>query len=174
MLLVLFLITPSTCSSFVKARFRAMSVVGANRRYPLGVWIALIALLLLFLAWGMQAFSLMNWEKAVELGLQNERFDGDEAKQAWALESWGVAMADMIWPLPICVAAFIGIIRKKFYGYSAGLMGFAIGVYFPLFYAFQRWNMFRSTAIVTLILWTIPSLLGIIGLWLNRKVFTQS
>jgi hypothetical protein len=39
--------------------------------YPLGIWIALVAIVLTFLAWLMQAYSLINWEGAVSLGLQN-------------------------------------------------------------------------------------------------------
>jgi len=45
--------------------------------YPLGVLIALVVLTALFLGWGMQAYSLLNWNRAVDLGLQNERFTGD-------------------------------------------------------------------------------------------------
>ncbi len=45
--------------------------------YPLGVLIALVVLAALFLGWGMQAYSLLNWNRAVDLGLQNERFTGD-------------------------------------------------------------------------------------------------
>jgi len=139
--------------------------------FPVGVWIALLALLLLFLAWGMQAFSLMSWDRAVDLGFQNERFTGDDAEWAWALESWGVAVSDMIWALPIWIIALVGILRKRFYGFAAGLMEFAIGVYFPLFFAFHRWNMYRGTVIIALILWVPMSLLGIVGLWMNRSVF---
>jgi len=42
-------------------------------RFPLGVWIALAALLSLIMAWGMQAYSLLDWDGAVDLGIQNER-----------------------------------------------------------------------------------------------------
>ena len=31
-------------------------------RYPIGIWVALIALLLTFLAWMMQLYSLLNWD----------------------------------------------------------------------------------------------------------------
>jgi len=65
-------------------------------RFPFGVWIAIVALLALFLGWGMQAYSLLNWDGAVDLGLQNERFTCDAAERAWAQESWGVAMAGML------------------------------------------------------------------------------
>jgi len=142
-------------------------------RFPLGVWIAVVAILALFLAWGMQAYSLFNWDHAVDLGLQNERFSGGPAERAWAKESWGLAVADLIWPLPIGVVALIGIFRKRLYGLIAGCMELAIGVYFPLFFAIQRWSTFRTTAIAAVILWLVPSLLGLLGLWANRDYFKK-
>jgi hypothetical protein len=142
-------------------------------RFPLGVWIALAAILLVFLGWCMQAYSLLNWDRAVDLGLQNERFSGGPAERAWAKESWGVAMADMIWPLPIGIVALVGIFRKRLYGFVAAFMELAIGVYFPLFFAFQRWSTFRGTAITAVLLWGVPSLLGIVGLWANRDYFRK-
>ena len=140
-------------------------------RFPLGVWIAIIALLLLFLAWGMQAYSLLNWDSAVDLGLQNDRLTGDAVERARAQTDWGVAAADMLWPLPIAIIALVGILRKRFYGFVAGLVEFSVGVYFPLVFAFGYWTLYRDTAIIALILWTIPSLLAIIGLWANRQSF---
>jgi hypothetical protein len=142
-------------------------------RFPLGVWIAIAAFLALFLGWGMQAYSLLNWDGAVDLGLQNERFTCDAAERAWAQESWGVAMADMLWPLPIGIVALTGILRRRFYGFAAGLMELSIGIYFPLVFAFQRWTTYPETVILAIILWTIPSLLGIIGLWVNREYFEE-
>jgi hypothetical protein len=62
-------------------------------RYPLGIWIALVALILIFLAWLMQAYSLWDWEAAVDLGVQNERFTGDAAERAIADVERGIAMA---------------------------------------------------------------------------------
>jgi hypothetical protein len=142
-------------------------------RFPLGVWIAIAAFLALFLGWGMQAYSLLYWDSAVDLGLQNECFTGDAAEHAWAQESWGVAMADMLWPLPIGIVALTGILRRRFYGFAAGLMELSIGIYFPLVFAFQRWTTYPETVILAIILWTIPSLLGIIGLWVNREYFEE-
>jgi hypothetical protein len=138
--------------------------------FPLGVWIAIIALLLLFLVgWAGQAYSLINWVGAVDLGLQNERFTGDAVERAWAHESWGVAVADMLWGVPIGIIAFIGLLRKKFFGFAAGLMDFTIGVYFPLVSAFQIWTTYPGTVIVAIVLFAIPSLLGIIGLWAKGR-----
>jgi len=140
-------------------------------RFPVGVWIAIVAILLVFLGWGMQAYSLVNWDHAVDLGLQNERFTGDAAERAWALESWGVAMADMLWALPVGIVALVGILRNRLYGFAAGLMELSIGIYFPLFFAFQRWALFRGTVLFALLVWALPSLLGILGLWANREFF---
>ncbi len=140
-------------------------------RYPLGVWITLAALILTMSAWIMQAYSLFNWEEAFKMGLQNGSFEGDPLSQAMAAKEKGEAITDLIWVMPLNVLAIIGILRNKFLGLVAAMMTFAVCVYFPLFYIFQLWNTFMMTAIGAVILWAIPSLLGIAGLWANRKLF---
>jgi hypothetical protein len=139
-------------------------------RFPLGIWIALIALLLTFLAWLMQTYSLLDWEGAVKFGVQNESFTGDAVERAIADVERGVAIADIIWALPITIIAFIGLLRKKFIGFVAAMMVFAVCVYFPLFYTFRE-SMNFDIVLAAIILWAIPSLLGVIGLWSNRKLF---
>ena len=109
--------------------------------YPLGIWIAVFALFSISLAWLMQAYSLFNWENAVKLGMQNGSFNGDTLEQSMATKERGEAIADLLWPFPILIIAFIGILKKKFIGFVAAMMEFAICVYFPLFYLFQLWNM---------------------------------
>ena len=141
-------------------------------KQSIGIRIAYLALASLMLAWCMQAYSLYDWESAVALGLQNERLAGEGAERAWALESRGVALADMLWPLPLCIVAFIGLPRRRLYGFVAGFMALAIGVYFPLFFAFQRWSTYPGTVITAILLWTAPSLAGTLGLWFNRDEFT--
>ncbi len=140
-------------------------------RYTLGILIALIALFLTFLAWVMQAYSLINWEEAVSHGLQRGSFTGDALDIATATKERGEAIADLIWALPINIIAFIGLLRKKLFGFIAAMMEFAICVYFPLFYIFQLWNTDKGTLTAAVVLWGIPSLIGIIGLWTNRKLF---
>ena len=137
---------------------------------PFGIRIAIAATALLIAAFLGQAYSLLRWDQAVELGLQNERFTGDAAERAWAIESWGVAAADMIWSLPLGIVAVVGMLRRRAFGLAAGLMHFAIGVYFPLVFAFQRWQTFRGTAILALCLFGLPSLIGIVGLWTSREM----
>jgi hypothetical protein len=140
-------------------------------RYTLGIWVALLGLLFTMLAWIMQFYSLIDWKGAVQLGLQNESFNGDTVEQTLAHVEWGIAMADMFWPLPITIIAFIGLLRLTLWGFVAAMMDFAICIYFPLFFAFQRWDTHLMTVIAALVLFAFPSLLGIIGLWSNRKRF---
>ena len=142
-------------------------------RYTIGIWIAFIALVLTLLAWIMQVYSLINWEGAINLGIQNESFNGDQVEQALANVEWGIAMADIFWPLPLTIIAFIGILKLRLFGFVTAMMNFAICVYFPLFFAFQRWDSHLMTVIAALMLFALPSLLGILGLWTNRKLFIQ-
>jgi hypothetical protein len=142
-------------------------------RYTIGIWIAFIALVLTLLAWIMQVYSLINWEGAINLGIQNESFNGDQVEQALANVEWGIAMADIFWALPLTIIAIIGVLKKRMIGFIAAMMNFATCVYFPLFFAFQRWDTHLMTVIAALMLFAFPSLLGILGLWTNRKLFIQ-
>ena len=118
----------------------------------------------------MQLYSLLDWEGAVKLGLQNESFLGDATERAIADVERGVAMADILWAFPITIVAFIGLLRERFIGFITAMMVFGICVYFPLFYAFRE-SMNLDIVLVAISLWAIPSLLGIIGLWVNRSLF---
>ena len=63
-----------------------------------------------------------------------------------------------------------GLLQKKFIGFVAAMMVFAVCVYFPLLYAFRE-SMSLDIVLVVIFLWAIPSLLGIFCLWINRKLF---
>lgn len=144
------------------------------KRNPLGISITLLALLLIMLAWLMQGYSLLNWEKAVELGLQNSSFLGNDIELAWATKERGEALADLLWPFPLTLIAIIGLWKRKIVGFVASMMVFAICIYFPLFYVFQVWDIHRETAVMAVIIWGIPSILGIIGLWANKSIFLKT
>ena len=118
----------------------------------------------------MQIYSLIDWEGAVKLGVQGESFMGDMAERAIADVERSVAIADILWGLPITIMALIGILSKKFIGFVTAMMAFAICVYFPLIYTFRE-SMSFDIILTTHLLWTIPSLLGIYGLWMNRNLF---
>ena len=136
-------------------------------RYPLGVWIAILALILICLAWLMQIYSSINWEEAVKLGFQDYSFNGDKTERAMADVERGIAIADILWALPITIIAFIGLFRKKLIGFITAMMTFAICVYFPLFYTFRH-STSSEIVMVVIFLWAVPSLFGIFGLWTNR------
>ncbi len=142
--------------------------------YPLGIWCALAGLLILMLAWAVQAYSVLEWDSAVDLGLQNERFSRDPVEAAWALESWGVAMADVLWAVPVTVVALLGVAKRHYVGSAAAYMAFSLGVYFPLVFAFQRWSTFRGTAVLAVVLFAVPSLVGIAGLLACRDETTEA
>ena len=142
-------------------------------RYPLGVWIAILALILICLAWLMQIYSLIDWEGAVKLGVQDDSFRGDITERAMADVEKGVAIADIFWALPITIIALIGLLQKKFVGFIAAMMTFAVSVYFPLFYTFRE-STSSDIVLVVIFLWAVPSLLGIFGLWLNRNLFSMN
>ncbi len=138
-----------------------------------GVWLSFLALTLILLAWIMQAFSLINWELAVEYGLQNGSFEGDAVAIATATKERGEAVADLIWVLPLTIVALIGLWKNRLIGFVAAMMTFAICIYFPLFYVFQLWHTHLDTAIAAVFLWAIPSMIGITGLWVNRTTFKK-
>ena len=139
-------------------------------RYPLGVWIAIFALICICIAWLMQMYSLIGWEAAIKLGVQDDSFTGDITERAMADIERGIAIADILWALPITIIAFIGLLRGKFIGFIAAMMTFAICVYFPLFYIFRESTSF-DILLAVVFLWAVPSLLGIYGLWINRNLF---
>lgn len=138
---------------------------------PSGIWLVLLALMLILLGMIMQAYSLICWDHAVDLGLQNDRFNGDPVENARALESWGVAVADIVWLLPLTLFAIWGVARRRLSGFAAGFMVFAIAVYFPLVFAFQRWQSHPGTVAMACVLWILPSLAAIAGLWIHRGYF---
>jgi hypothetical protein len=140
-------------------------------RLPVGLWLVMVAILLLLLACGMQAYSLVDWDGAVEMGLQNERLDGSEVDRALANNDRGVALADMVWLLPLCLLSLLGVLMRWESAAVLSFMTLSIGVYFPLIFTFQRWESHPETAIAALVMWTIPSTIGIIGLWSNRGFF---
>lgn len=139
-------------------------------RYPLGVWFAILALILICLAWLMQIYSLIDWEGAIQLGVQNDSFSGDIRERALADVERGIAIADILWALPITIIALIGLLRNKFAGFIAAMMTFAVCVYFPLIYIFRESTSFEIVLVV-IFLWAVPSLVGIIGLWTNRAKY---
>ncbi len=86
-----------------------------------------------------------------------ESFSGDPVEKTLANVEWGIAMADILWALPLTIIALIGVLKKKLYGLVTAMMDFAICVYFPLFFAFQRWNYLNLKVLHLLLCYYILS-----------------
>ena len=84
-----------------------------------------------------------------------------------------IALADIFWPLPLTIIALIGVMKRRLIGFVEAMMDFSVCVYFSLFFAFQRWNTHPDVAQAAIILFAIPSILGILGLWINQKLFIR-
>jgi len=100
-----------------------------NRRY-FSFWILIIVsiLLTLFLLVG-QTFSLINYETAVALGLQESVEEISEVGIAFAK---GFALADTIIYIPLLFTGIIGLLRRKKWGVYLIFASCAISVYCPL------------------------------------------
>lgn len=144
-----------------------------KRKRPLtnGIRIAIGAILLQLVAWGAQTISVIGWETSVSMGLQTERFTGSEIERVQAQLDWGIAAADIVLPLPLAIIALIGILRRRPYGFGAGLMELSIGAYWPIVFAFQRWNEYPGTASIAVGVWTVSALFGIVFLWRSHSFF---
>lgn len=144
-----------------------------NQKIKGSLGIAFTALSLISLGWIMQAYSIFDWESAFELGLQQGTFEGSELESLIARKEKGEAMADLILPLPLTILAFVGLVGRKFYGWLAAMMVFSICIYFPLFYLFQQLGSDIQVALFAIVMWAIPSMIGIVALWSIRNHYFQ-
>ena len=140
---------------------------------PVSFWIAMAAHALILLAWIMQAYSLIDWEGALALGLQENSFLGSNVDIALAGISRGLGIADMIWGVPLSIIGIAGLIKRNFAGYITTVMLFSICIYFPLFFVFQKWATHMDTAILAIALWLIPSAIALFGLIKRRDYFLK-
>lgn len=145
-----------------------------ERQVKWRIRIAYIALSLILLGWIMQAYSVLDWENAFALGIQQGTFEGTALERTIAEKERGEALADLIWPLPLTILAFVGLARRRFYGWLAAMMVFAICIYFPLFYLFQQLGGDLQIALLAIFLWAVPSIAAIFTLWSIRKQFFSS
>ncbi len=100
-----------------------------NKR-DLGLKILIITsvLLMLFLISG-QTFSLINYQAAVDLGLQESVEEVTEVGIAFAK---GFAFAETIVYIPLLLFGIIGLLKRTKWGVYAMLASCAISVYWPL------------------------------------------
>lgn len=109
-------------------------------RHPLGIWIALFAMLFcLFVAGGGQVLSLADWDLALRLHLQeNDPSSSDIVQRVLAQIEWGVCVADVFLTLPLFAAGVVGVVLRRRWGMVAGMMAAICWVYMFVAYTAQR------------------------------------
>lgn len=153
-------------------------------RHPLGIWIALFAMLFcLLVGGGGQVLSLFSWDLALRLGLQeNDPASADVVQRVLAQVEWGVCVADAFLVLPLLAVGLAGVLCRRSWGLAAGLMAALCWAYMFLVYTAQRyalvfrggmgqWSDYAGITVAFALLVLVPCLLIIWGLAANADRF---
>jgi len=155
----------------------------ANRKRPMGIWLVFILLIMaFFLGVGGQGLSVISWDTALSLGLQEDDPESENVMERSLVPiEWGTAMADVILQTTFILLAFYGLLRRHWIGLAAATMQFTVYVYVGLQYFFQRfgikvwatgdWAQWQSLATIVLVAFSFVGWLGLVCLWINRKYF---
>ena len=148
-----------------------------NNKRNFGFWILISigVLLLLFLLIG-QSYSLINYNAAVHLGLQEST---EEIGQVGIAFAKGFAFADTAIYIPLLLSGVIGLLKRKKWGVYMMFASCAISVYWPLVHLFA---IYIERGAITLqpekyisfpITLSLIMLYGLWGMWYlyrNQKV----
>jgi len=88
-----------------------------------------ISVLLLFLLLVGQTYSLVNYDMAVSLGLQESEEEVTKIGIVWAK---AFALGDTVAYIPLLIAGIIGLLKRKRWGLYSMLGSLAISVYWPI------------------------------------------
>jgi len=145
---------------------------------PIGFYILiLISVILLILLLMGQTYALINYERAVDLGLQESADEVGLLGIAWAR---AFALGDTLVYIPILFIGLIGILKKTFWGYVFMLCSLAISAYWPvvnlsaIYFARDEIQLMEDKYLSYTILLPLISLYGIWGIWYllkKRKFF---
>lgn len=151
-------------------------------RPVVGLRLVIFAVALQVVAFLFQLYSILDWDGAVRLGLQEDRFvaEGEEVgagERARATMSWGNAVADVLWYLPLQIAALRELLADRrtptLYAMVFAILWF--GAYWPLSVVFQySWSEYRSLILASVLLFGVPSVVGLFGLLVSRSAFLSS
>jgi hypothetical protein len=154
--------------------------------HPLGIWIALVCMLFcLLVAGGGQALSLINWDLAMFLKLQeNDPNSPDIVQRVLAQVEWGVCAADVLLVLPLFAVGFAGVLMRRHWGMVTGMMAAICWIYMFVTYAAQRyavvfrggmgqWSEYAGIIVAFALLCLLPCLLTIWGLGANADRFAH-
>ena len=145
---------------------------------PLGFYILiLISVILLILLLMGQTYALINYERAVDLGLQESAEEVGLLGIAWAR---AFALGDTLVYIPMLFIGLIGILKKTFWGYMFMLCSLAISAYWPvvnlsaIYFARDEIQLMEDKYLSYSILLPLISLYGVWGIWYllkERKFF---
>ena len=87
----------------------------ANTKRPMGIWVVFILLIMaFFLGVGGQGLSVISWDTALSLGLQEDDPESENVMERSLVPiEWGTAMADVILQTTFILLAFYGLFRRR-------------------------------------------------------------
>ena len=136
-------------------------------------------LLVLLLLAG-QTFALIDYQKAISLGLQESVKEVGLVGVAFAK---GFAFADTIIYIPLLIAGILGVLKNRRWGYRCLLASMAISIYWPLVHLYAiyidrtSFNMSADKYLSFTIVLSLVTIYGVYGLWIlskNRSAITNS
>ena len=100
-----------------------------NTERDIGFWVLIsVGILLTFLLIAGQTFSLISYDSAAALGLQESVEEISEVGVSFAK---GFAFGDTVIYIPLLIAGIIGVLRRKKWGLYAMFGSLAITAYWP-------------------------------------------
>ena len=149
-----------------------------NKHRGTGFWFLIIVSIILCIFYlAGQTFSLINYEKTVEWGLQESVEEITSIGIPWIK---GFAFADTVIYIPLLLAGIIGLVKRKTWGYFCLFGSLAISVYWPLVNLFAVYagkdvmplhpDKYLSYSIL-LPLISIYGLWGMVYLYKNRNLY---
>jgi hypothetical protein len=156
-------------------------------RFPLGIWIVLVFLVIsgLVLLLFAQALSFFAWDAAFSLGVQEDsRNSTDLVERTMGAISWGEAGADVLVQGTLIILTLIGILRRRQFGFVTGVTLTTIWIYVTLMIPLQRiglynWGVVPDLSRAKLVgplmvaLWGIPGVVSLSGRSANRDFFSS-
>lgn len=113
-------------------------------RRPVGLWIALVLVLTVgLLFWIGQVLSLTSWDTAVAVGLQEDSPTSDSmVERTMVAVSWGEAGADVPVQGTLIVLIVVGIVRRRPFGFVAGVGLGILWIYVTPMICLQRVGLY--------------------------------
>jgi hypothetical protein len=156
-------------------------------RFPSGIWIVLVFLLIsgLVMLLFAQALSFFAWDAAFSLGLQEDsRNSTDIVERTIGAMSWGEAGADALVQGTLIILTLIAILRRRRFGFVTGVTLAIIWIYATFVITLQRIGLYYWGVVpdlsrakiygpVMVALWGIPGVISLICLIENRDFFSS-